>query len=144
MQISCGLFCNLARLFYHHAPLPNHHDFYILRDWAWPFNNAYCSVDTLSTNAIKFPVRGSTGLNFVLANHWFSKRRCFSLFSLTAPPPTHYVTCPTSSTTVCNTATGVSILELATKVTPVSRLLPRHSKSPSKLSLAVHCEPLID
>ena len=99
---------------------------------------------------IKFPVRGSTGLNFVLTYHGFSKRRCFSLFSLTAPPPppplppTHYVTRPTSSTTVCNTATGVSILELATKVTPVSRLLPRHSKSPSKLSLAVHCEPLID
>lgn len=85
MQISCGLFCNLARLFYRHAPLPNHHDFYILRDWAWPFNNAPLT----RSRPIKFPVRGSTGLNFVQRYHGFSKRRCFSLFSLTAPPPSY-------------------------------------------------------
>lgn len=37
---------------------------------------------------INFPVRGSTGLNFVLTYHGFSKRRFF-LFSPLPPPPSY-------------------------------------------------------
>ena len=84
MQISCGLFCNLVRLFYRHAPLPNHHDFYILRDWAWPFHNAYCSVDALPTNEIPRP--RFDGFEFCPNKSWVLEEAMFFLFSPLPPP----------------------------------------------------------